>query len=311
MPLQQDLTQQIVNVRWGQKTGCRFAVCGYGADKPADSDPIFFGVGAYSDDGKTWTNFRAFENGSIVSIFHMRDPRDKTQTMVIVGGCTNTGGDFPTSTASLQTILGSGPSAHGGSSTGRNVADYGSIGYDKKQNQIYAVENSGATSGGPSDNHAILHTYPIGTPDDPDESGTPDPEPSIFWVGPPYPDIGPVYSCEAPMTFKGKDGVNHTLNINFDVFPVRLEFDGKDITPPGSRGIGGAAGGMNDDGEIIIIATGYHLIGTDDHAIAWWSKEGKDWTEISGIWSGTPSQQTPLMACAVPNPPSKTAAPTP
>jgi len=108
------------------------------------------------------------------------------------------------------------------------------------------------------------------------------------------------------MTFKDKDGENHTLTFNFDVFPVRLVLDGEDITPSGSRGIMGAAGGTNDDGEIIIIATGYHLIGTADHAIAWWSIKGEDWTEISDIWSGAPSQQTPVMACAVPNLPPKT-----
>jgi len=286
-----DFLTQVVNVQWSI-TGCRFAVCGYDGiyQDPPFRKPVYFGVGAYSDNGKTWTTFRVFEDGSAVAIFNMRNPENKEQDIVIVGGCTNSEGDVSTSTAALTTIVGSGgPSAEGGTSQGRNVANFGSIGYHKNKKEFYAVENAGDAS--------TLHTFPFGTPNppssEPDEPDEPK-EPQILWSGPHFDQITEaVYDCSCipTMTFKDKDGKKRTLSIT----GALLLLDDEDITPPGD--ITSAAGGTNEDDEIIIIAVGY-IVG---RGTAWWSVEGRGWMEIGGLWSEEPSLQAASAATAVPN----------
>jgi hypothetical protein len=101
------------------------------------------------------------------------------------------------------------------------------------------------------------------------------------------------------MTFRDRQGAVHFLSYDFSGANAKLLLDGNDISPT-VRGVRSAAGGMNDAGVTIIIATGYRLIGTDDHAAAWWSIEGNGWNEIGGIWTGAPELQTPAMASAVP-----------
>jgi hypothetical protein len=185
------------------------------------------------------------------------------------------------------------------------------LGYDKKKGIFYAVESSGGDGVGQGQ-HAILHTFPIG---DPSSSNTPSTSknPSILWTGSHYPGIGPVYDCSCVsgfffgdvaqvQTFKDKSGKEHTLAIVAGQFLLQLLYDGENITPSGARHVVSAAGGVNDAGETIIIAVGFSLKGTpDDQGIAWWSIEGKGWSEITGIWSEHPSFQTALMATAVPN----------
>lgn len=292
-PLAQDFLTRIIKVNWA--AGCRFAVCGYDGNfaTPPQFDPVYFGVGAYSDDGKSWTPFKVFDNGTVVSIFHMRDPDNKQ--LVIVGGNTNDpsedDADLIISTAVLTTIVGTGPNAvEGGQSEGPNVANFGSIGYDKKKKTIYAVDNS--------DDGVFLYTLELGKPE-------PGPSEQIFWAGQHHPTIEPVQDCNTnnsgTMTFKDKEGKQHTLSLVFgDSGLLMLHLDDVDITPPDARNVVSAAGGLNGESEVIIIAVGYHLIGDDDHGIAWWF-DGKVWTEIGDIWSGNHTLQSAQMATAVPS----------
>jgi hypothetical protein len=285
--LSQDVLTRIYNMQWGG--GGRFAVCGYDGNFE-HGVPVFFGVGAHSDDGKSWTSFRVFENGTAVSIFHMSDPK-----IVVVGGNTNDDSGFPSvSTAELKTIVGSGANASGGTSPGRNAAWFGSIGYHKQKKLLYAVENSGA-----------LHTFELGMPASRSSRSEEPKEPQILWAGPHSDKIAePVYDCSTTgagseeMKFKGSDGKTHTLRVT-----DKLSLDGADITPPGIDSVASAAGGTNDEGEIIIIATGYHLKDDENNipAGAWWSIEGKSWNEISGLWAANPNLQAAAMATAVPN----------
>jgi len=290
-----DPFNNIVNVQWGG--ACRFAVCGYDGTQSSEpfAEPDFFGVGAYSDDGKSWTPFTVFENGGAVSIFYMK------QHMVIVGGGTNQGaGGVRSSTAALTTIGGDGPAAVGGESEGSNAANFGSIGYDKKKKALYAVENSGYGT-----QTQILHTFQFGEPGPPGEPSTSE-EPSIFWAGPHLPEIEPVRDCSctgAPdltMTFRGKGGKKQNLSIVEGEEQQEIHLDGEDITPPDARRFTSAAAGLNDGGEVIIIAVGYQGEDEEARGAAWWSINGQEWTEISGIWNETPALQVGGMASAVP-----------
>lgn len=303
----EDFFERVVNVKWGTK-GCRFAVIGYDGTFDPDFQPTFNGVGAYSDNGKSWTTFKVFQNGSAASVFNMIDPDDGSKNLMVAGGCTNREGEISTSTAALTTVVGSGVAASGGTSNGRNVAGFFNLGYDRDKGAFYAVEFSGNT---PS-----LHTFQIGEPKSPASQTSESGKLSIVWAGAHYPGIGPVYDCTcvvegftesdplggAGMTFEGRDGKKHTLNIApFGEETLQLHLDGANITPSGARHVMTAAGGVNDEGETIIIAMGYSLKGTDDdYGIAWWSIDGKGWVEITGIWAGAPVLQVPEMATAVP-----------
>jgi hypothetical protein len=271
-------------------------------------------VGAYSNDGKSWNIFDVFQSGSAVSVWPMRNPLAKERDLVFAGGCTNSGsgaGSF--STAKLETAVGQDVvSATGGTSEIHNSANFGSIGYDRDKRILYAVENSGD----PNNQVAILHRFLLGdtVPTDPATPSTT----GVFWAGPHYPGLEPVIDCtcvpfnfavvghnpgNSSMVCTGNDGKEHTLEIMAKEHGLlHLFYDGADITPSDARHISSAAMGVNDDGEMIIITVGFSLKGTtDDHGIARWSIEGNGWTEISGIWTGTPSLQAPGMAVAVPN----------
>src|SRR6185436_18891569 len=102
MTFPQDILTRLINLQWGE--ACRFAVCGYDGNWEGEGSlgtPVFFGVGAYSDDGKAWTPFTAFDSGTMIIVFNMHTSDTK---LVIAGGNINTetGGGFSTCTATLK-----------------------------------------------------------------------------------------------------------------------------------------------------------------------------------------------------------------
>lgn len=292
------LMQKCIGIQWGAK-GCRYGVCGYDGSfrTPPVFDPTYFGVGAYSEDGKEWTTFQALtSNGSIITIFHMRDPSDKTKNIVVVGGSQNIDPPSDSSTARLETVVGEGPDATGQTALGGgpNVAAFDGIGYDKVKQVLYGRESSGQVAG-----TEILHTFELGSPSTPSPAGATGP----FWAGLSFDGLTVGQECSTDdtgsMTFEDKNSVTHTVKLVQNIL-IEVHLDGVDITPPGARNIFSAAGGTNKDGENIIVAVGQRL--PNDESAAWWSIDGKSWTEITGIWPlNTSGIAQPSSTCAVPN----------